>query len=113
MINASLGMAENKQSPYKSKQKAQQIGWSKKTYINTLLNTGLEGSQGKKAKPIRWGPDKFYSTKKRNTITYSFIGPTSKMGYGDDVNKTIKPTAYYNSHQKNIFNQYSLRSLNI
>ena len=64
MNNASLGMAENKQSPYKSKQKAQQIGWSKKTYINTLLNTGLEGFQGKKAKPIRWGPDKFYSTKK-------------------------------------------------
>ena len=22
------------------------------------------------------------------------------MGYGDDVHKTIKPTAYYNSHQK-------------
>ena len=100
MISASSGMAKNKQSPYKSKQKAQRIAWSKKTYINTLLNTGLEGSQGKKAKPIRWGPDKFYSTKKRNTITYSFIGPTSKMGYGDDVNKTIKPTAYYNSHQK-------------
>ena len=100
MISASSGMAKNKQSPYKSKQKAQRIAWSKKTYINTLLNTGLESSQGKKAKPIRWGPDKFYSTKKRNTITYSFIGPTSKMGYGDDVNKTIKPTAYYNSHQK-------------
>ena len=63
---------------------------------NALLNTGLRSDL-----PVRWSGDEQYETEGKTTITFSFIGKTSILGYGDDVNEIIKPTHDFTLKQKN------------
>ena len=41
-------MPKNHQTPYKSSQQIQNVGFSGKKYVNALLNTGLENTNFKK-----------------------------------------------------------------
>ena len=70
--------------------------WGEALHENALLNTGLRSEL-----PVRWSGDEQYETAGKTTITFSFIGKTSILGYGDDVNEIIKPTHNFSQKQKN------------
>ena len=69
--------------------------WGSSLHQNALLNTGLRSEQ-----PVRWSGDEQYKEEGKITITYSFIGKTSILGYGDDVNEIVKPTHDFSQQQK-------------
>ena len=89
-------LTQNNQTPYRSQQSLVDVQWGEALHKNGLLNTGLRSEL-----PVRWSGDEQYETAGNTTITFSFIGKTSILGYGDDVNEIIKPTHDFSQKQKN------------
>lgn len=89
-------MTQNNQTPYRSQQSLVDVQWGEELHKNALLNTGLRSEL-----PVRWSGDEQYETAGKTTITFSFIGKTSILGYGDDINEIIKPTHDFSQQQKN------------
>ena len=67
-----------------------------------MLNRGREEEQRGESKmsPVRWGSDPSFQGHQQTVITYSFMSKKSKLNYGDDRVKKIRPYANFSKKQK-------------
>ena len=106
-------MPKNKQTWKKSYQKLTESSWSGDLFIDSVLNQGREEDQhGKRTiPPVRWESDPGFKGLQKTVITYSFITKKSKLNYGDDRVKRIKPYTNFSKKQKrDISNLFDLIS---
>ena len=98
----------NKQTYLESGQQSETKGFSGVSYIDSLLNMGVDGGRGSSGGPIKWASDPYLteegSDNSITTISYSFPrgdGSSAPYSYPDDVGE-ITPIAFSSKQQEDI-----------
>jgi serralysin len=98
----------NKQTYLESGQKSETKGFSGVSYIDALLNRGVDEGRGDDGGPIKWASDPYLTEEGSDgsitTISYSFPradGSSAPYSYPDDVGE-ISPIAFSAKQQEDI-----------
>ena len=93
-------LPKNKQTWKKSSQTLMDSRWTGDLHIDALLNRGGPEGDYSKVPPRKWVSDPAFKGLQKTVITYSFITKKSKLNYGDDRVKRIKPYTDFSKKQK-------------